>query len=298
MDNLTIILGSSGLLGSHICNEYRKYDAPYLPLKHADLDITDIEQSRELLEKHAPAQVINCAAFCSFQGCEDNPELSRQVNLEAPCWWAQECSRRGIKMVHFSSDYIFDGTTQIPYTEDSEPAPESVYANHKAGCEEFFRQFPEHLILRVSWLFGQGGKTFLSMMPKLLMENSEMTVAAGKRGTCLHVGYAATVIRNLLDSGECGLFNLVHTGVMSWEEFAKSCLDELKLRGLIPACQSIKEVPYDTLLADSSAKRPEYSALDTTKLSRALDRPVMPWRDGLGAYLDAQFPASTPVDTV
>ncbi len=291
IDN-TVILGSRGLLGSHVCQEFKLRGKAYLPLRHGDLDITDTQLSRSMLDKNSPSCVINCAAFCSFQGCEDNPELSQQVNYDAPCWWAEECARRGIKLVHFSSDYIFDGSSQTPYSEDSKPAPESVYARHKTGCETFFQQFPGHLLLRVSWLFGSEGKTFLSMMPKLLMENNELTVASGKRGTCLHVGYAAKVIYQLLEADQSGLFNLAHTGEMSWEKYAATCLNELNERSLQPTCQIIKEVPYRSLFSTLKAKRPEYSALDTSKLSRALDQEIMPWQEGLKNYLDLLFPAS------
>ena len=264
----------------------------HIPLQHADLDIADAAAARRFLDASRPEVVVNCAAFCSFQGCEENPQLSQSVNLDAPCRWADACASRGIRMLHFSSDYIFDGMADTPYLETSKANPQSVYARHKLGCERHFATHPEHLILRISWLFGAGGRTFLSLMPNLLLERDQLTVASGKRGACLHAGYAASVILQLVEARAAGLINLVHDGEMSWEEFAAECLAELRGRALDPACQAIDEVPYRKLLRAGDALRPAYSVLDTGRLRDTLNMPVKPWRDGLRDYLDALFPAN------
>ncbi len=280
------ILGASGLLGSHVYRRCLQGHVPHEALTHEGLDITDVQSSLDFLDTHCPDVVVNCAAFCSFQGCEDDPVRSEAVNLVAPCRWADECARRGIMMVHFSSDYIFDGCLNRPYREEDAPNPLSVYARHKVGCERHFAKHPGHLVLRISWLFGRGGRTFLSMLPDLLMARESLTVASGKRGACLHAAYAADVIIELIERGVSGLVNLVHEGGTSWEEFARACLEELHSRGLNPACREIIEEPYQELLSSNSARRPAYSVLDVGKLASLLGCPVKPWREGLRDYLE------------
>lgn len=285
-----VILGASGLLGSHVLRKCTQTHHICAGFTHQDLDITDAEATEKLLNTHVPDVVINCAAFCSFQGCEDDPVRSEAVNLKAPCQWAFECARRGIRMVHFSSDYIFDGEAERPYTEDDQPNPLSVYARHKVECERYFANYPEHLVLRISWLFGEGGRTFLSMLPHLLMTRESVTVASGKRGACLHANYAAEIIMTLVEQHASGLFNLVHAGETSWEEFARACLSELQARKLNTACREIIEVPYNQILQSTSARRPAYSVLATERLADFLGQPVQSWQAGLNNYLELLVP--------
>lgn len=270
---------------------------PHEALSRQGLDITDRKASLDFLESHRPDVLVNCAAFCSFQGCEDDPARSQAVNLDAPCWWADECAQRGIRMVHFSSDYIFDGKADRPYTESDMPNPLSVYARHKAGCEQHFANHRDHLVLRISWLFGSGGRTFLSMIPELLMTQDSLTVAAGKRGACLHAAYAADVTITLLEKQVSGLVNVAHSGETSWEAFAAACLEELSRRGLDPVCRAIIEKPYAELLPSGSAQRPAYSVLDTTRLATLTSRPVKHWREGLADYIDDCLPHIRSLNT-
>ena len=290
-----IVFGSGGLLGRHVVNEYARAGEPVLALSHGDLDVTSESSVIKLLDRENPSVVINCAALCHFQGCEDHPELSERVNLHAPVQLAGWTAERGIRLVHFSTDYIFDGNTNTPYREGDAPRPLSVYGTHKAEVEAAFTVYSEqHLLLRVAWLFGKGGKTFLSMLPDLVMRQSRLEVASGKRGSCLHVGYAAQVIRQLLAQNTTGLLNLVHSGEASWEGFAHECLRQLQARGYEPACRDLIEVPMDKMPV-LGGSRPIYSVLEVNKLARELGTQPMEWQAGLSQFLDATYPAGTPI---
>ncbi|MEO7933610.1 MAG: NAD(P)-dependent oxidoreductase [Chthoniobacterales bacterium] len=292
--SLILILGSGGLLGRHVVREYSCSDQPVVAFSHQDLDVTDEKTIIAVLDKIRPKVVINCAALCHFQQCEDHPKQSAQVNRDAPIRLAALTAERGIRLVHFSTDYIFDGQTETPYREEDTPHPLSVYGIHKAAVEAAFRSYPGHLLLRVAWLFGDGGRTFLSLLPDLLMHHSTLEVASGKRGSCLHVGYAAQIIRQLVSNGSSGLFNLVHSGEASWEGFAHECLRQLKERRLAPQCQNLVEIPLEKMSV-LSGSRPLYSVLDVSKLAEELGFQPIDWRDGLSQFLDLNYPSQRPV---
>lgn len=278
-------------MGRHVVGELQHQRIPHGVYTHADLDICDAAATARVLTQEQPDWVINCAAVCSFNRCEEDPDLSRQVNFEAPILLAKLCHGRGIRLVHFSSDYIYSGDRITPYKEEDPPRPFGIYAAHKAETEQAFREFPEHLILRVSWLFGTNGSTYMSLLPRLLMQHEEVTVASGKRGKCLYVGYGARLILKLIAKGASGIVNTIHSGETSWEEFADECLRQLRERGLEPKCRSIAKVPLDQIpgLKDG---RPAYTVLDSGKLESILDEGLLHWTEGLGQYLDALFPAT------
>ncbi len=290
----TLVLGSGGLLGRHVVCEYARSGESIIALTHKELDVTDEASIVRLLDQARPPVVINCAALCHFQKCEDFPEQSAAVNLDAPITLARLTAERGIRLVHFSTDYIFDGKSDRPYREQDVPHPLSVYGTHKAAVEKAFAAYPHHLLLRVAWLFGAGGKTFMSLLPDLLMERETIEVASGKLGACLHAGYAAQMIRRLVNQGSTGLINLVHRGEVSWEGFAHECLQQLQARGYDPACRLIIEVPLDQM-AILGGSRPLYSVLDVTLLSKTMRESAMDWRDGLSQFLDETHPAGRTV---
>jgi dTDP-4-dehydrorhamnose reductase len=172
--------------------------------------------------------------------------------------------------------------------EEDLPAPQSVYALHKAATERAFEAFPEHLILRVAWLFGKGAPTFMSQMPRLLMLDETLTVASGKKGSCLYAGYGAQLALSLIDAGASGVVNTVHSGETAWEVFAEECLRQLKARGLKPRCKRIEKVPFDQM-SIMKPGRPPFSVLSNDKLSRITGIRSISWQEGLDQYLNALF---------
>lgn len=290
-----LVLGSGGLLGRHVVREYAKHGEPVVRLAHADLDVTDEAAVIAALDESQPEVVINCAALCHFQRCEDRPDLSSAVNREAPIRLAQIAAERTIRLVHFSTDYIFDGKSEVPYREEDTPHPLSVYGLHKAAVEKAFLPYGEqHLLLRVAWLFGERGKTFLSLLPNLLMHQRRVEVASGKRGSCLHVGYAAQMVRNLVAKKTTGLLNLVHSGEASWEGFAHECLRQLRERGFHPSCNEIVEIPLEKMTV-LTGSRPLYSVLDTRRLTEETGENPLHWREGLSQFLEITYPIAPPV---
>ena len=148
-----------------------------------ELDITQSDAARETLAKVKPELVINAASVTSLETCEENPTLSRKVNCEAPEDWAKECGRAGVRFVHLGTDYIFDGKKSSAYLPSDPPSPLSRYGRDKAeGEKKVLRANPHALIVRLAWVFGHGGKTFMSKLPVILAEKEVVELAGGRTG--------------------------------------------------------------------------------------------------------------------
>jgi dTDP-4-dehydrorhamnose reductase len=278
-----LLLGAGGLLGRYLSREFSGHELT--AITHEQADITNAARLDTLFAQGWDV-VINAAAICDFDACEKHPDETGKVNRDAPLDLARRCAAHGSLFVQYSSDYVFDGNKDTLLTEADEPRPLSVYGRQKADLEKLIPGIcPRNLILRVSWLYGLGGKTFMSRMPDLLASQTSLRTAAGKKGCCLYAADGAYWTRQLVESGRNGLFNLVNPGETSWEEFARTTLAQMSLLGLAPACQSIVETPY-TQLGPGWSKRPRYSCLATEKITGAFPAGPRPWREALGEFLD------------
>jgi len=257
----TLIIGSNGMLGSDLCKVFP--DA--VKLTHQDLDITDREQVIESILKIKPDVVINAAAYTNVDGCEDNKELAFQVNGYGPGYIAEACARVGAKLVHFSTDYVFDGSKK-EYVESDIPNPINVYGHSKLlGEKKIIENMDDYRIVRISWLFGIHGKNFVETMLKLSGEMDTVKVVNDQFGKPTYTMDLANKIRETIEL-DPGIYHITNDGVCSWYEFASSIIDNL-----IP-CTS-EEFPR-------KAKRPKYSVLTNTKTE-----PMRHWREALKDYL-------------
>ncbi len=280
-----LLFGAGGLLGRHL----RKEPGPHQisALTRAQADITDAARLDELFREPWDA-VVNAAAICDFDACENDPVRTGRVNRDGPLDLARRCRDAGCLFVQFSSDYVFSGTLDRPLTENDAPSPLSVYGRQKADLERDIPDIcPRSLIIRLSWLYGCGGKTFMSLLPDLFAVRDVLRVASGKKGRCLYVRDAATWILMLVSEGRPGLMNLVNDGDTSWEEFARTALDGMKALGMETRCRSIEEIPYEQLGANWS-KRPKWSCLDVSRLQHLHPPGPRPWRVALASFLQEQ----------
>ncbi|MGA0094231.1 MAG: SDR family oxidoreductase [Chthoniobacterales bacterium] len=279
-----LLFGSGGLLGRYLAAEFSRPDHRLVALAHSAADITDPERLDELFGDSWDV-VINAAAVCDFDACERDPLATARVNHAAPLDLARRCASQNAVFVQYSSDYIFEGSGHRPLVEEDEPSPLSVYGRQKSEIEKLVPALcPRSLVLRLSWLYGLGGKTFMSRLPDLLGAQHSLRTAAGKKGSCLYAGDGALWTRRLVEAGQTGLFNLVNGGETSWEEFARNCRQQMESCGLPVACKNIEEVPYEEM-GPGWRKRPRYSCLDIRKLSAVLPPGPRPWREALGDFL-------------
>lgn len=250
------------------------------------LDLAQADGIDSLLERIRPDAVINAAAYTAVDRAEDEPEAAFAANAEGPGRVAQACAERGIALVHYSTDYVFDGRGTRPYRDDDATNPLGIYGASKlAGEEAIARSGARHLILRTAWVYGLYGANFLRTMLRVGAERDELRVVADQRGCPTPAWLIADVTAQVLRKGivASGIRHLVASGETTWHGFASAIFDEAHARGLIarkPGVVAITTADYPT-----RATRPAYSVLDTAHLRDEYDLVLPDWRDALAETL-------------
>ncbi len=257
----TLIFGAGGMLGTDLCSVFP--DA--VALKHSDIDITDRELVLETIKMINPGVVINAAAYTDVDGCEDNKELAFDVNGKAPGYIAQGCFLAGAKLMHFSTDYVFDGSKK-EYVESDLIGPINVYGESKLlGEMNIIKNMDNYRIIRTSWLFGLHGGNFVDIMLRLSGKMDTVRVVNDQFGKPTYTADLALKTTEVIGLAP-GIYHVTNEGMCSWYEFASAVIDNV-----VP-CSSEEFV--------RKAKRPRYSVLVNTKTA-----PMRHWRDALMEYL-------------
>ena len=252
--------------------------------EEADFDRPDTLAA--LVERVAPAIVVNAAAYTAVDKAEDDADAAFRTNAEAPGVLARACALRDIPFVHYSTDYVFDGQGSRPYREDDPTAPLGVYGASKLAGEDAIRAAGgRHLILRTAWVYGQHGHNFMKTMLRLGAERDELRVVADQVGTPTPAALIADVTTELLGLRDApsGTFHLTPRGETSWHGFAEAVFEEALARGLIS--RAPKVIPVATSDYPTRARRPGYSRLDIGRLEQVLGRALPEWRTGLRQVL-------------
>ncbi|MDK9726405.1 MAG: dTDP-4-dehydrorhamnose reductase [Sterolibacteriaceae bacterium MAG5] len=247
---------------------------------HAALDLTNPDRIRERVRELKPDLVVNAAAYTAVDQAETEPELALAVNGIAPGVLAEEAKRLGALLVHYSTDYVFDGTKPAPYTEADIPNPINVYGRSKLAGEQAIREVGgEHLILRTSWVYGLRGRNFLLTMMRLAAERPLLRVVADQVGAPTWCRSIAETTAALLARGDGprGLFHLAAGGETSWHGFAAAIVAAL---GATATVERIATDDYPL-----PARRPANSRLDCAQL-RKLDIALPAWESQLALCLD------------
>jgi len=280
-----LILGAGGLTGRYLVREAKRRGMEVTGLSHAELDITRPDAAKEALAKHQPDWVINAASLTSLELCEEDPARSRKINTTAPAEWAKECGKARVRFAHLGTDYIFDGKKEEPYLPTDPASPLSRYGSDKAeGEKQVLRANPAALIVRLAWVFGHGGKTFMSKLPAILAEKEVVELAGGRTGSCTYAGEAARTILDLAASGAQGIYHGVQSGVTTWKGFAEKAAEEIRKKGKKVACREIQELPAEKI-PGLKVPRPVYSPLDVRETESVLGRKIPGWEKGLEEYL-------------
>jgi dTDP-4-dehydrorhamnose reductase len=258
-----LILGASGMLGHALPAVF-----PDAILKGHELDITNKARIKSYIHSEKPAIVINAAAYTDVEGAEDGPELAFAVNARAAGSVAEACSETGALLVHYSTDYIFNGEKE-EYFENDSPDPLNVYGKSKLLGEQLIRDSHDsYLIIRTSWLYGPHGKNFVDSMIALSGQMEFVRVVNDQFGRPTYTKDLAAGTKEILGR-EPGIYHLTNDGTCSWYEFA---------RAIIP-----NAVPCPTAEFPRKARRPQYSVLRSTKT-----RPLRHWREALADYLSTK----------
>jgi len=256
-----MILGAGGMLGSALCDVFPES----IKFTHKELDITNRQLIIDTIMKNNPDVVINAAAYTKVDQAEDEQEFAFDVNGHAPGYIAEGCSLTGAKLIHYSTDYVFDGT-RSEYTESDKTNPINAYGRSKLLGEQMIaRHTDNYMIIRTSWLFGKHGKNFVDTMLRLSPQMEKVKVVNDQLGRPTYTVDLARKTAKIIDQ-EPGIYHITNDGKCSWYEFASA---------IIPNVVPCTSTEYPT-----KAKRPEYSVLNNAKTT-----PMRHWKDSLDEYI-------------
>ena len=283
-----LVTGADGQVGTEMVrladDEFR-----VVGLNRRDLDITDRDAITRSLDDHEPDFLVNCAAYTAVDQAEDEPDLAYRVNADAVGWLGEACDARGVGVIHFSTDYVFDGSKDGPYTEDDTPNPLNVYGASKLEGENRLRAATDrHLILRVSWVFGRIGRSFVDTILRLARERDELTVVDDQVGAPSPAEAIAETVRSMVDrmveDGDVwGTYHFSTVPAMSWYGFARTILAISADDGSLPSVPSLRGI--ETNQWPARARRPLNSQLDARKLTNAFRSSPMYWKPYLRQYI-------------
>jgi dTDP-4-dehydrorhamnose reductase len=256
-------------------------------------DLSSLEGLARTVRDVRPDVIVNAAAYTAVDKAESESDLAHAVNAEAPGLLAKEAQRLGAWLVHYSTDYVFDGSGSRPWTETDLPAPLSTYGRTKLEGERAIAAHCErHLILRTSWVYSARGGNFIRTMLRLAQEREKLTVIDDQHGAPtgaeLLADVTAHAIRRLVtkgDRGLAGIYHLAAAGQTTWNGYASHVLAEARRLRPDLALKATEVVPVTTAAFVTAAKRPLNSRLDTAKLRTSFDLPLPPWQQGVDRVL-------------
>jgi dTDP-4-dehydrorhamnose reductase len=284
-----LILGAGGRLGAALLRQYREeFDA--IGLNHALLDLAKPNQIRDRLGPVEFDLLINCAAMTNVDLCESQREQAFAINAEAPKILAEICSEKKAKLIHFSTDYVFDGEKREPYIEDDAAKPISVYGESKrAGEENVLAGQDGHLVVRVSWVFGPDRPSFVDAMIKRALEEERVDAVADKFSTPTYTSDIARMLTQFFDVDvPGGLLHFANSGECSWQEYAQHAIDCCRALGVPLKAREVGGLK----LADMKhwvARRPVYSVLSTGKYAKLTGAIPRSWRDAVSDYIERSY---------
>ena len=275
-----LITGARGMLAQDIIRVFEgKHQL--IPITHADLDIGNLARTADLLAMHAPDCVINCAAYTNVDGCETDSANAFAANSEGVKNLALACMQSGAKLFHVSTDYVFDGTAQRPYSEDDATHPLSVYGRSKlAGERSIQAVLDNHVIIRTEWLYGRKGNHFVGKMLQLARERDVLEVVNDQTGSPTLTVDLALAIEALLAVPARGIYHVTNSGSCSWYDFAR------KIFAI--AGSTTRVLPISSERLARPARRPAYSILDCSKFIRETGHMLRPWEQALESYMQGQ----------
>lgn len=276
-----LVTGSNGQLGNEIRKIAKDCNHTFIFTDIEQLDICCEEKVESFVAGNNIDTIINCAAYTSVDKAEEDEEKAYEVNSIAPKILAIVANKYGARLIHISTDYVFDGKKNIPYTEEDSVSPICVYGKTKfIGEENVTNNCENSVIVRTAWLFSSFGNNFVKKMIKLSTEQETIKVVSNQKGTPTYAADLANLIFRLIDKKDIkGVFHFSNEGVCSWYDLAcevMSCIGVPRNK-LIPV--SNDEYPQ-------KAERPIYSALDKTKIKNTLGIEIRNWKDALRDCID------------
>ncbi|MBO5608343.1 MAG: dTDP-4-dehydrorhamnose reductase [Treponema sp.] len=308
------LIGCNGMLGTELGRQLTQKNIPWVG-SGSEVDITDPEALDTFAEAHdrsanrtgstaakgmVPRKitwVVNCAAWTNVDGAESNEEQAKKLNDIGALNIARATRKIGAKLIHISTDYVFDGSASSPYTEDSPKSPLGIYGATKSSGEDAIqKEMTQFYILRTSWLYGFDGRNFVYTMTKTMNQNESVKVVDDQRGCPTFAGDLASAIIKIIDTSDnahrlfgknaaipYGIYHYTDQGSTTWFEFAKKIFEYGRKHKKITQNCAIE--PCTTADCPTPAKRPAYSVLSTEKIQRLLKIKIPSWEDSLERFM-------------
>jgi dTDP-4-dehydrorhamnose reductase len=287
-----LLTGTSGQVGGVLAGLLAEF-GEIVAANRATLDLADVASIRAKLDAMAPDVIVNAAAYTAVDRAEDEPDLAFRINGEAPGAAAQWAAERKVPVVHFSTDYVFNGSGERPWREDDATGPLSVYGKSKLSGEQALRAAGGPcLIVRTSWVYHRTGTNFMRTIVRLAAERDELRIVADQIGAPTSAALIGAILTDLLRkfgdvpaliAASGGTLHLAASGTASWCDFAAAIVAGLKARGR--PVRAARIVPIKTSEYPTKAIRPLNSRLDLTRITSLLGRPMPSWQATLESEL-------------
>ena len=262
-----LITGINGQVGHALMRALTNHEL--IGLTRQDCDLTNLDQIRQVIDNHQPELIINTAAYTKVDQAEDEPELAFQINRDAPRVMAEKAHEYDIPIIHFSTDYVFDGQKELPYTEEDLPNPLGIYGQSKLAGEEAIKEVNgKYYIFRTSWVYSGMGHNFYLNIQRIIGEQNELKVVNDQLGAPTSSLFIAKQIKKIIPklSGENrGIYHLVPNGSCTWFDFARVILNSSKHYH-----SEKKIIPVTSDQYPTKAKRPSNSCLSNNKIQKAI----------------------------
>ena len=273
-----LITGSNGMLGHDLIKVLDESHELILT-NSKTLDITDETQVMDFICDKKPDIIINSAAYTDVDGCEENPELAYNVNGEGVEYLALACKKIDASLVHISTDYVFDGLSREPISEDAQIAPISVYGKSKLKGEQAIQEIlDKFFIIRTAWLYGINGKNFPKTMLELSKNHSQISVVYDEVGTPTYTLDLALAICELIETDYYGIYHITNSGSCSWCEFSRYIFEI--------ANKDVKVIPITASEFARPAPRPSYSVLDNKNWINHGFKPLRNYKEAINEYIE------------
>ena len=280
-----LVTGVKGQLGYDVVKECEKRGIEAIGVDVEEMDITDAAACERVITEAKADAVIHCAAYTAVDAAEDNKDLCRKVNAEGTRNIAEVCRKLDIKMMYFSTDYVFNGQGERPWEPDDPREPLNVYGQTKYEGELAVQELLEkYFIVRIAWVFGVNGKNFIKTMLRLGKERGAVSVVDDQIGSPTYTYDLARLVVDMIQTDRYGIYHATNEGLCSWYEFACQIF---KAAGM----NQVKVTPVDSTAFPAKAKRPHNSRMDKSKLAENGFEPLPSWEDALERYLKEILPA-------
>ncbi|MBQ0115575.1 MAG: dTDP-4-dehydrorhamnose reductase [Bacteroidales bacterium] len=273
-----LITGANGQLGNEmriVLGNHHEHSALFTDIE--ELDLTQSDAVSKFVANNNIDIIVNCAAYTAVDSAEDNPELCHKINVEAVRNLATASREYGARIIHISTDYVFDGSQNLPYNETTQTCPKSVYGRTKLEGERILLETsPDSIVIRTAWLYSPFGKNFVKTMIKLGQEKDSLKVVYDQVGTPTYARDLARAIVTIINSDNwvSGIYHFTNEGVTSWFDFTKAI-------HRIAGINSCTVMPCRTDEFPTKASRPSYSVLDKSKIKSTFSVEVPYWEESL-----------------